>query len=106
MNHHNTIESKDGCIAKAMDIIANKWTALIIRDLANQPKRYCQLEKSVMGINPRILSKRLFFLEQEGIIDKIILPSNTIHAYQLTTKGRDLLPILYKMSDWGNKYTC
>jgi len=51
------LESKSGCIAGAMEIIGNKWTALILRDLTNGPCRFHELEKSVGGINPRTLSK-------------------------------------------------
>ena len=99
------IEPKVGCIAAAMDIIGNKWTALILRDIAGGPKRFCLLEKTVGSINPRTLSKRLDDLEAHGIITK--------HAYAevpprieyvLTPKGEDLIPILQQMASWGDKY--
>jgi DNA-binding HxlR family transcriptional regulator len=105
MNDVSNIEKTDGCIASAMEIIGSKWTALILRDLFLGTKRFCELEKSVGGVNPRTLSKRLSILEEHNIINKKMfneVPPRT--EYCLTKKGEDLLPILQKMSDWGSKY--
>jgi DNA-binding HxlR family transcriptional regulator len=99
------IEPKVGCIASAMEIIGNKWTALILRDLFTGPKRFCELEKSVGTINPRTLSQRLDDLESHGIITKqsfAEVPPRT--EYTLTQKGEDILPILKQMAAWGTKY--
>lgn len=99
------IEPKVGCIASAMQIIGNKWTALILRDLFSGSKRFCELEKSVGSINPRTLSQRLDDLEAHGIITRQSfneVPPRT--EYRLTPKGEDLLPILQKMAAWGTKY--
>lgn len=99
------LEPKVGCIASAMQIIGNKWTALILRDLFEGSKRFCELEKSVGNINPRTLSQRLDDLEDYGIITKqsfAEVPPRT--EYELTPKGRDLQPILEQMAAWGEKY--
>ena len=101
----NHIESRVGCIASAMQIIGNKWTALILRDLFSGPKRFCELERSVGTINPRTLSQRLSDLEANGIITKQSfnqVPPRT--EYTLTDKGTDLLPILEQMATWGEKH--
>ena len=106
MDISNTLESKAGCIASAMNIIGNKWTALIIRDLLGGPMRFCELEKSVGGVNPRTLSKRLTILEANGIVKKAVFNEVPPRSeYTLTAKGRDLLPVIEKMSDWGAKYS-
>jgi DNA-binding HxlR family transcriptional regulator len=100
------LEPKVGCIATTMQIIGNKWTALILRDLFSGPKRFCELEKSVSGINPRTLSQRLDDLESHGIITRksyAEVPPRS--EYALTHKGQDLLPILQKMAAWGTKYS-
>jgi DNA-binding HxlR family transcriptional regulator len=100
------IEPEVGCIASAMKIIGNKWTALILRDLFAGPKRFCELEKTVAGINPRTLSQRLDDLEEYEIITKesfAEVPPRTV--YSLTKKGEDLLPILQQMAHWGTKYS-
>ncbi|HXE09995.1 MAG TPA: helix-turn-helix domain-containing protein [Verrucomicrobiae bacterium] len=99
------LEPKVGCIAAAMQIIGNKWTALILRDLFEGSKRFCELEKSVGKINPRTLSQRLDDLEDHGIITRqsfAEVPPRT--EYELTSKGRDLQPILEQMASWGEKY--
>lgn len=99
------IEPKSGCIASAMEIIGNKWTALILRDLASGPKRFSELEKSVGNINPRTLSQRLDDLEGHGIVTKASFAEVPPRIeYTLTDKGQDLMPVLRQMAAWGDKY--
>jgi len=99
------IEPRAGCIASAMEIIGNKWTALILRDLYAGPRRFTELEKSVTGINPRTLSQRLDDLEKHAIITKqsfCEVPPRT--EYALTKKGEALMPVLRQMAEWGTRY--
>lgn len=99
------LEPKIGCIASAMEIIGSKWTALILRDLANGPMRFSELEKSVGAINPRTLSQRLDDLERHNIITKRSFAEVPPRIeYTLTSKGHDLIPVLQSMAAWGNKY--
>ncbi len=99
------IEQRGGCIAAAMQIIGNKWTALILRDLAAGSKRFSELQKSVDGVNPRTLSQRLDDLESHGIITKASYAEVPPRIeYTLTAKGRDIIPVLQQMADWGVKY--
>ena len=101
----DALEPKLGCIASAMAIIGNKWTALILRDLAAGPKRFSELEKSVGTINPRTLSQRLDDLERHDIISKQSFAEVPPRIeYTLTAKGTDLLPVLRQMAAWGDKY--
>lgn len=105
MSHPAPLEPKIGCIALAMEIIGNKWTALILRDLADGPKRFSQLEKSVGSINPRTLSQRLDDLTEHKIITKQTFSELPPHTeYALTRKGRDLVPVLEAMAAWGSQY--
>lgn len=102
---HQKLERKDGCIATAMQIIGAKWTALILRDLYEGPKRFGELERSLAGVSPRTLSQRLDDLEHCGIISKASfaeVPPRTV--YSLTEKGQDLVPVLQQMAAWGDKY--
>ncbi len=92
------LEPRVGCIASAMSVLGNKWTALILRDLMSGPKGFCELMRSVGNINPRTLSQRLDTLEKQNII------LGQDGHYQLTDKGDDLLPILKQMAAWGTKY--
>ncbi len=105
MSSSKKLERKEGCIASAMAIIGNKWTALILRDLYSGPKRFGELERSLEGISPRTLSQRLDDLEHCDIITKESfheVPPRT--EYTLTQKGRDLVPVLQQMAAWGDKY--
>jgi DNA-binding HxlR family transcriptional regulator len=99
------IEPQIGCIASALRVIGQKWTALIIRDLCSGPKRFGELEKSVGNINPRTLTQRLEALEAYGVVTKETfaeVPPRTV--YTLTDKGHDLIPVLTAMATWGNKH--
>jgi DNA-binding HxlR family transcriptional regulator len=99
------LEPKVGCIASAMEIIGNKWTALILRDLSTGPKRFSELERSVGTINPRTLSQRLDDLEAHSIITKQAFAEVPPRIeYGLTEKGHDILPVLRQMAAWGEKY--
>ena len=99
------LEPRVGCIASAMQIIGNKWTALILRDLTTGPKRFGELEKSVGNINPRTLSQRLDDLESHGIVTKQSFAEVPPRIeYTLTKKGEDLVPVLRQMAEWGTKY--
>ena len=99
------LEPHVGCIASAMEIIGNKWTALILRDLANGSKRFSELEKSVGNINPRTLSQRLDDLEAHRIITKTSYAETPPRIeYTLTKKGKDLVPVLRQMAAWGERY--
>jgi DNA-binding HxlR family transcriptional regulator len=99
------LEPRIGCIASAMDIIGNKWTALILRDLAGGPKRFGELERSLAGISPRTLSQRLDDLAEKGIVNRQTFAEVPPRCeYTLTDKGHDLIPILRQMAVWGEKY--
>lgn len=99
------IEKRIGCIAGAMEIIGNKWTALILRDLTTGSKRFTELERSVGGVNPRTLSQRLEDLQRHNIITKQSFAEVPPRCeYSLTKKGTDLVPILEHMAAWGDKY--
>jgi len=101
----SSLESKDGCIASAMQVIGNKWTALILRDLTDGTRRFSELERSITGMSPRTLSQRLDDLEAHGIITKQSFSEVPPRIeYVLTQKGRDLVPVLKQMASWGTKY--
>ena len=100
---NSPIEPHVGCIQSAMDIIGNKWTALLLRDLADGPKRFSEFQRSV-ALNPRTLTQRLDALIEHSIIEPCDITNTTYKSYRLTHKGEDLLPILESMAAWGNKY--
>lgn len=94
-----------GCVAHATRILGDKWTPILLRYFMNEPTlRFCQLQDLADGINPRTLSARLTSLEQDGIIEKLSSDTSNRCEYCLTSKGKDLLPILRDMQLWGEKY--
>ena len=93
-----------GCLDQATQILGDKWTPRLLRFFINNDSvRFCQLQELAGDINPRTLSARLVKLEKSGIITKRPLLGNRCE-YELTTKGRDLLPILEHMNNWSEKY--
>jgi DNA-binding HxlR family transcriptional regulator len=104
-NDCSNIESKDGCLASALSVLGNKWSALILRDLTSGPKRFSVLERSLTGISPRTLSQRLDDLERLGIITKKSFAETPPRVeYTITAKGSDFIPALQQLAVWGEKY--
>lgn len=94
-----------GCVDSATAILGNKWTPQLLRYFINEESvRFCQIQDLVGGINPRTLCARLEQLEAEGIIVKEQPIEGSRCVYNLTDKGRDLLPVLQTMQTWSNKY--
>ena len=86
-------------------ILGDKWTPELLRFFVNeQTVGFCQLQELTGGINPRTLSHRLATLEYHDIIEKQISPTSSRCRYQLTDKGRDLVPVLLSMQAWSSKY--
>lgn len=109
-NSSMTITSKPvkqiGCLGAATEILGDKWTPHLLRYFTNEGVvRFCQLQDMTDGINPRTLSARLDFLENQGIILKTATSSSARCEYSLTEKGRDLMPILQQMDQWSAQYT-
>lgn len=86
-------------------ILGNKWTPLILRELAGNCRRFGELERALTGISPRTLSQRLDELAEWEIVSREEFDEVPPRVeYALTPKGKDLLPIIQKMADWGGKY--
>ena len=87
------------------DVVCGKWTLLLVRDLAEGTSRFCELERSLAGISPRTLSLRLRALEEGGIVERHTFAEVPPRVeYQLTDKGRDLLPIIESMRAYGERW--
>jgi DNA-binding HxlR family transcriptional regulator len=100
------IEKHPGCVAEATLIMGNKWTPLIVLELAKGTSRFSILENAIKGISPRTLSQRLDELEARKIITKKCYAQVPPRVdYDLTQKGKDLIPILKSMAAWGDKYS-
>ena len=94
-------------IARTLEIIGERWTILILRDLVVEgPRKFRDLLVSLSGISPNTLSARLKTLEDGGIIERRFYEDHPPRAeYVLTEKGRDLRPVLRTLKDWGQKHT-
>ena len=92
-------------VCRTAEIISGKWTLLVIRDLAEENKRFCELERSLEGISPRTLSLRLRALEEEGIVARETFPEVPPRVeYALTDKGEALVPLIEDMRSYGQNW--
>jgi DNA-binding HxlR family transcriptional regulator len=92
-------------VCRTSEVISGKWTLLIIRDLADDSLRFCELERSLEGISPRTLSLRLRALEEEGIVRRQTYPEVPPRVeYALTEKGRALVPLIEDMRAYGRQW--
>lgn len=94
-------------IARTLDIIGERWTILILRDLLLQgPRKFQDFERSLAGISPNTLSARLKLLEEHGVIERRFYEEHPPRAeYLLTPKGRELGPAMKALQGWGLKHT-
>ena len=91
-------------IARALEIVGERWTLLIIRDAFLGVRRFDQFQES-LGIARNVLADRLNWLVSEGILERVRYSERPgRHEYQLTPKGRDLLLPLTAFRQWGDKY--
>src|SRR5436853_7812204 len=92
----NEVHDPTTCaVAAAAEIIGAKWTALLVHDLSEGPRRFSELEHSCLGISPRTLSERLRALEDERIVERRCYAESPPRVeYELTAKGEALLPII------------
>ncbi len=92
-------------IANVLDLVGDKWTLLVVRDLILGKSYYKEFAESPEGIPTNILADRLKRLEKVGIVLKTpYCLKPTRYQYELTEKGKDLVPILESMVSWATKY--
>lgn len=104
-NDMKTAAKAVGCVDSATIVLGDKWTPRLLRYFLNEESvRFCQIQELVGGINPRTLCARLEELEAHGIIHKQPAATSSRSEYTLTSKGRDLLPVLHAMEAWTDKY--
>ena len=90
-------------IARSLDIIGDRWTLLIVRELWVRPCRYTDLRAALPGIATNLLAERLRELEANGILAKTVEPPPIATAiYRLTERGAGLIPVLKQLLRWGS----
>jgi len=91
-------------VAKAGDIIGERWTVLILRELLLGTTRYNDFQRALSRISPTLLSKRLKMLEDKGLIVRKRPPGAKSHEYHLTACGRELEPAIEHLAVWGMRW--
>ena len=106
MVNNKTIISQKSCSLKdVLDIIGGKWAMPIIYNLSKGKLRFKEIERTIEGINTRMLVKELKNLEANGIITRTVFATvpPTVE-YALTKKGEKLLPSIQSLHKWGQEY--
>ena len=99
------VHDEECSVACTAEIIGSKWTAVLVHDLSEGPRRFSDLERALPGISPRTLSERLRSLEEEGIIVRQSYAESPPRVeYELTPKGKALLPIIEAMRRFGHEW--
>jgi DNA-binding HxlR family transcriptional regulator len=93
-------------VARALDIVGEKWSLLILRDLIRHgPQRFQELERRLPGVAPNTLSARLKTLEEAGVIETRLYERHPPrYEYFLTEKGQALRPVLKALYAWGERH--
>jgi DNA-binding HxlR family transcriptional regulator len=90
-------------IARSLDVLGERWTLLVVRELLLGPKRFKDLLAVLPAMGTTRLAERLKALEADGVIAKVILPApGDVRAYQLTDRGERLRPVVLLLGAWGN----
>lgn len=89
-------------LSRALDVIGERWTLLIVRELLAGARRYTDLHADLPGISTDVLAARLKEMEQDRLVTRRRLaPPATATVYELTPRGRGLLAALTALADWG-----
>ncbi|MFN8440782.1 MAG: winged helix-turn-helix transcriptional regulator [Caldilineaceae bacterium] len=92
-------------LAYALDVVGERWTILVIRELVAGPRRFTDLMDGLPGISTNLLTERLKELEQHGVIQRRVLPPPAASTvYQLTKLGKALEPTLLELGKWGSQF--
>ncbi|MFJ8702729.1 winged helix-turn-helix transcriptional regulator [Streptomyces ardesiacus] len=88
--------------ARALDAVGDRWTLLIVRELLAGPRRYTDLHADLPGVSTDVLASRLRDMERDGLTTRRRLPPpGAVSVYELTARGRSLLPVLEALGTWG-----
>jgi DNA-binding HxlR family transcriptional regulator len=90
-------------VARASEILADRWTPLIVRELLAGSQHFNEIERGLPGISRSLLVSRLRHLEDRGVVERRHLQTNRIE-YSLTDAGRDLRPVIERLGQWGVRW--
>ncbi len=90
---------------RVLDLIADKWTALIVGLLADRPHLFGELRSAIEGISAKVLAQKLRLLESDGLVDRRVLPTRRVTVeYSLTALGHTLTAPLEAIRDWAEQH--
>lgn len=92
-------------VAKASELFCQRWTPILIRDLASGPLRFSDLQRGAPLMSPTLLSRRLRELVAEGIIERRTPKGERSARYALTESGQELVPLVVGLGTWGRRWT-
>ena len=100
-------EIEDCPVARTLDVIGERWTILLLRDLfLHGPRRFQDFQDGLPKVAPNTLSARLKAMEENGLIERHQYSDHPVRLeYRLTDRGRSLGPIVKALRDWGQKHT-
>ncbi|MGI5239621.1 winged helix-turn-helix transcriptional regulator [Dactylosporangium sp. CA-139066] len=95
----------DPCgLARALNLVGDRWAMLVVRELLLGPKRFAQLRRGLPGASQSMLTSRLTELEEAGVLRRVYFgPPTGAWAYELTQRGRELEPALLELARWGSR---
>jgi DNA-binding HxlR family transcriptional regulator len=94
----------DRCgVARALDLVGERWALLVVRELLLGPKRFTDLRAGLPNLSPDVLAQRLRELEQAGVVRRRALPPPAgSRVYELTARGLELEPVILELGRWGS----
>lgn len=92
-------------VAVCVQMVSSKWKLLILRNLLVRPWRFNELQKSIDGISPKVLTDSLRAMEADGLVNRTSYGGSLPHVeYSLTEVGESLRPVLDAMREWGENH--
>jgi DNA-binding HxlR family transcriptional regulator len=92
-------------VAKTLELVGDRWTLLLVRDLLNGTRRFQDFQAGLRGIAPNILSDRLKLMEEHGLVTRRFYSDHPPRAeYALTAKGRELGVVIGALAAWGSRH--
>ncbi len=91
-------------VAKATEIVGEKWTLLVLRELLLGTTRFNDFQRAMARMSPTLLAKRLRHLENAGIVIRKKIPGQKGYEYRLTAAGKELAPLVEVLATWGMRW--
>jgi DNA-binding HxlR family transcriptional regulator len=92
-------------VAKSLEVVGDRWTLLLVRDMLSGPRRFQDFQQSLPGIPPNILSDRLKLMDEHGLVTRRFYSEHPPRAeYALTERGRELGVVVGALAAWGSRH--